>query len=101
MRVAPIHICLSVVINEYRWVNVIPMFLLPHKRLAKRVFERSVWRICHQYADAMSMQWRIKVELAITFHCLDSPTTILTTAPFEITERRHSTVLCPVDHISR
>ena len=42
VRVAPVHVSLAVVVNPHRRVNVFPMLLLPHERLAEGVFERPV-----------------------------------------------------------
>ena len=46
------------------------------------------------------MQWGIKIVLTITLYGLDSPSTVLTTAPWEILQRSHCTMFGPVHHIS-
>ena len=100
MRIAPEHPSLSVVVDEHRWIDIIPMLLLPYEGLAEWILERSIWRISHQHANTMSVQRGIEIELTVALHRLDGPSTVLTTAPFEVTERCHSTMLCPVHHIS-
>ena len=100
MRITPEHPSLSVVVDEHRWVDIIPVLLLPYEWLAEWVFERSVWRISYEHPDTMSMQRCIEIELTVALHRLDGPSTVLTTAPFEVTERCHSTMFCPVHHIS-
>ena len=47
IRIPPIHISLSVIVNKYGRINVVPMFLLPHQRFVQWVFERTIRRICH------------------------------------------------------
>ena len=42
MRIAPVHIGLTIVINEHRRIDVIPMLFLPYERFAKGIFERTV-----------------------------------------------------------
>ena len=99
MRIAPEHPSLSVVVNKHRWVDIIPVLLLPYEWLAEWVFERSVRRICYEHANTMSVQRCIEIELTVALHCLNSPSTVLTTAPFEVAERCHSTMFSPVHHI--
>ena len=99
MWVTPEHPSLSVIVDEHRGVDIVPMFLLPYKRFAKRVFERSVRRVCHQHANTMSVERCIEIELAITLDSLNSPSTILSTTPFEVAQRCHSTMVCPVHHV--
>jgi len=45
IRIAPVHVSLSVVIDEHARVNVIPMLFLPYERLAERIRERSIRRV--------------------------------------------------------
>ena len=47
----------------------------------------------------MPVEWGIEIVLPITLHGLNGPGSVLTTAPREILQRGHSTVLCPVYHI--
>ena len=99
MRVAPIHICLSVVINKHRGVDIIPVLRLPHQRLTKRILERTIRRVGYQNADAMTMKRCIEIVLAIALYGLDGPCTIVAGAPRELLQGSHSTMLGPVHHI--
>ena len=101
MRVAPVHIGLTVIVGIDGGVNVVPVFLLPNERLTEGILERSVGRVGHEYADAMTVQRCIEVVLAIAFDGLDSPRSIFTRTPRELLQRSHSTMLGPVDHIGR
>ena len=99
MRIAPIHISLPVAVRKDRGVDVVPMLLLPNKWFAKRVTEWAVGRIAHQHADAVPMQRRIEVVLAVALHRLNCPSTIVATAPRKVFQRRHCSMLRPVDHV--
>jgi len=82
--ISPVHISLSVIINEYGGVNVFPMFALPYEGFAQRILIWTVWRIGHQYTDTMSVKRCIEVIFAIACHRLNGPTTIVTATPSEI-----------------
>ena len=43
IRIAPVHICLPVIINKNRRVYIFPVLTLPYEWFAERVLERSVW----------------------------------------------------------
>ena len=97
--VAPIHIGLSVIVNEYGGVNVFPVLLLPYQRLADGVFERAVGRVGNQDSDAVSMQGTIHVELAVALHYLLCPCSVVPAAPGELLERGNGAVVSPVHHV--
>ena len=99
MRVAPIHIGLSVVVGKDRWVNIIPMLPLPYQRLAEGVFERTVRSVGNEDCDAVTMEWSIEVVFAVALYGLDGPCAIVATAPGNILQGCYGTVLCPVYHI--
>ena len=83
MRVAPVHISLSVVINKHRGVDIIPVLRLPHQGLAKGILERTIRRVGYQDADAMTMKRCIEIILAIALYGLYGPCTIVAGAPRE------------------
>ena len=97
--VAPIHIGLTIVVDEDAGVDVVPVLLLPYQRLTQRIAERTVGGVCDQHANAMTMQRSIEVVLAIALYGLYGPGTVLTTAPLEILQRSDSAMFGPVDHI--
>ena len=97
--IAPVHVGLTVIVNEHRGIDVLPMLLLPNQRFAKGVFKRSVGRVSHQHTDTMSVQWCIEIVLTIAFDSLDSPGTVLTRTPGEILQRSNGTMFSPVNHI--
>ena len=78
MRVAPVHIGLTVVIGIYGGIDVVPVFLLPDQRLAEGIFKWTVGRVGNEYTDAVTMQWCIEVVLAIALNGLDSPGAVIT-----------------------
>src|SRR5574344_318702 len=49
LRITPIEISLSVIVNQYRWVDIVP-FAIVKERFAERIFERSSWRVSYCYA---------------------------------------------------
>ena len=81
MGVAPVHIGLTVVVDEHRGVDVVPVLLLPYQRLAERVFERTVGRVGHEHADAVTVERGIEVVLTVALDGLDGPGAVLTAAP--------------------
>ena len=84
VRVAPVHVGLSVVVHPHGGVDVIPVFLLPHERFADRVCERAVRRVGHKHAYAMAVYGAVHVPLAVTFHHLLSPGAVVSVIPFEV-----------------
>ena len=100
MWVTPVHISLPIIIDEDWGVDIIPMFLLPHKGFTQWITERTVRRISYQHTNTMTMQRSIEIILAVMLYRLNSPRTVITTAPFELLQRSYSTMLCPVHHIS-
>ena len=99
--IAPIHISLSVVVHIHRGVDVVPMFALPHQRLADGVFVGSHGRICHQHTDAMTMNGTIHIPFAVTVNHLDGPCPVVALVPFKVTERGHDSTVLPVHHVGR
>ena len=99
MWVSPVHISLTIIVGINRWIDIIPVTLIPNQRFAEWVFEWSVRRIGHQHTNAMTMQRGIQVILTVTLYGLDSPTTVLATAPGEVLQRSHCTMFGPVHHI--
>ena len=82
--VAPIHVSLSVVIDEYGRIYIVPMLFLPHERLAYGVLERAVRRIGYEHAYAVTVNRAIHVELAVTLYNLFSPGSVILVNPLEI-----------------
>ena len=82
--VSPVHIRLSVVVGEDCGVDVVPVFALPYDGLAQRVAEGTVWRVAHQHADAVAVEWGIEVVLAVASHRLYGPGTVFAAAPREV-----------------
>ncbi len=76
IRIAPIHICLTVVININRGVYIIPSTVLPDNRFADRVFKGTVRTVSHEHSDAITVYRTIHVEFTITCHYLFSPGSI-------------------------
>ena len=77
MRIAPVHIGLTVVIGIDGGVDVVPVFLLPDQWLAEGILERTVGRVGHQDTDAVTVQRGIKVVLTIALDSLDGPGAVL------------------------
>ena len=84
--VAPVHIGLSVIINEHRWVDVVPVFLLPDERLAQRIDKGTVGRVGYQHADAVAMDGTIHIPFAVALHHAFSPGTVVALVPFEVAQ---------------
>ena len=101
VRVAPVQIGLSVVVNPNRRVDVVPVFLLPKQGFSQRIDERSIGRISHQHTDAMSMNRAVHIELAVPFDHLLGPGTVVVVVPLEVLQRSHCTVVGPVHHVGR
>ena len=101
VRVTPVHIGLSVIVNPDSRVNVFPMFLLPYKRFSDRVFKWSIGRIGNQYADAVPVEGAIHIKLTIALHYLLCPCTVITLTPSKLFQGSDGTVVCPVYHIGR
>ena len=99
VRIAPVHVGLTVVVNKHRRINVFPMFLLPYQRMSQRVLERAEGAVGHQHADAVSMDGAVHVELAIPFHHAFRPGSVGAVVPFEIGQRGHGPVVFPVHHV--
>ena len=99
MRITPIHICLSIVVDPYGGVDIIPVFGAPYQRFAQWVLEWTEGRVGYEHADAIAMNRAVHIPFAIALDDLFCPSSIVTFVPFEILERCHSTVVLPVDHI--
>ena len=99
IRVAPVHIRLSVVIGKHAGVDVIPVGLIPYYRFLQRIAERSVGRVGSEHTDAMTVQRCIEIILAIALNGLNRPCPVLTATPREVFQGSHSPVLCPVHHV--
>ena len=99
--IAPIHPRLAFLVDEDRRVNIIPMFLLPHERLAQRVAEGAIRRVGHEDPDAVAMKWRVEVVLAVALYGLNGPGAVVARAPLEVAQRGHGAMVGPVDHIGR
>ena len=84
MRITPIHICLTIIIGINRGIYIKPVILIPYQRFAQRIFERTIRRIGLKHADSMSVKRSIEIILAIALYILNSPSSILTTAPREV-----------------
>ena len=99
MRIAPVHVCLTVSINPHRRVDVVPVLLLPYKRFADGVVEWSVGRVGNQHTDAVPVYGTVHIELPVALYHLLSPCSVFTVVPLEVLQRRHSTMILPVHHI--
>ena len=99
IRIAPIHIRLSVIINKYGRVNVIPMLLLPNQRFVQWVFKRTVRRVGDQYANTITMNRAIHIKFAITFDDLFCPGTVITFHPIKTLQRSDRSMIGPIHHI--
>ena len=101
VRVAPVQIGLSVVVNPNCRVDVVPVFLLPKQGFSQRIDERSIGRISHQHTDAVSVNRTVHVELSVPFDHLLGPGTVVVVVPLEVLQRSHCTVVGPVHHVGR
>ena len=101
MGIAPVHVCLAVIINPYGRVYVVPMLFLPDKRLANGVMKGAIGRIGHKHSNAVAMDRTIHIEFAVTFNDLLSPSSIVTIVPFKVLQRSHRAMILPVHHIGR
>ena len=99
VRVAPVHVCLTVIVDPYGRVDVIPVLLLPYKSASERIHEWSVWRVSHEHADSVAVDRAVHVELSVTLHDLLSPCSVVVLIPFEISEACNGSAVLPVDHI--
>ena len=77
VRIAPIHVCLAVVVDEDGRVDVLPVFSLPYQRLTERIGERAVRRVSHQHSDAVAVERAVHVEFAVTFNHLERPCAVV------------------------
>ena len=99
MGVAPVHIGLAIVIDKDRGIDIVPVLLLPYEGLTKGILERTIRRVGHEHANAMTMKGSVEIVLAIALDGLDGPGTVVATAPLELLQRADSTMLGPVGHI--
>ena len=97
--IAPVEVGLSVIVSIHRRVDVEPVALVPYQWLAQGVLEGSVGGVGLQYGDAMTVEWGIEVVLPIALHRLDGPGSVLTTAPGNVLQRSHGSMLRPVHHV--
>ena len=102
IRISPVHISLTVIIDKYTRVDIVPMFLLPNQWFSNRIFERSVRRIAHQYADAMTVNRAIHVPLSVAVYHTDSPSAVIAFIPLiKVLQRSDRTTVLPIHHIGR
>ena len=99
VRVAPVHVCLPVVVDEHAGIDVVPVSSLPYQRLAERVVERPVGRVGHKHAYAVAVYRAVHVELAVALHDARGPGPVVAVEPLEVLERRNRTVVLPVHHV--
>ena len=99
MWIAPVHVCLPVVVDEHRRIDVIPVLPLPNERLPQGIAEGAVGGIADEHSYAVSVQRRIEIELSVALHGLYGPCPVLPAAPWEILQRGNGTVLRPVHHV--
>ena len=86
MGIAPVHICLSVVVDPYGWVDVIPVFGTPNKRFAYRVFERTEGRVGNEHSDTIAVDRAIHIPLAVALDDLFCPGTVVALIPLEVAQ---------------
>ena len=101
LRVAPIEVGLSIVVNHDRGVDVVPLTVLV-KWLAQRVAIRTFHLVGYSHADGhavrdVGVNWYIKIELTVALDALRSPGAVV--GPLEVTLRQGATVVGPVDHV--
>ena len=84
MWVAPVHICLTVIVYPHRRIDVIPMLLLPHQRLANGVVERSIGRIGHEHSNAVAVNRAIHIKFPVPFDDLLCPCAVVAIVPLEV-----------------
>ena len=86
MGIAPVHICLSIVVNPYSGIDVRPMFLSPYERFADRVFERAEWRVGNEHTDTISVNGTIHIPFAVALNHMFCPSAIVTFIPLEVAQ---------------
>ena len=86
MRVAPVHIGLSVVINKHRGVDVVPVLFLPDERLSQRIDKGTVGRVGYQHANAVAVDGTIHIPFAVALHHAFGPGTIVALVPLEVAQ---------------
>ena len=101
MRITPIEISLTLLIQPDGRVDIVPTSII-EKRFSQRILERTGRRISHSYADSHSArQFRVRTDipviLTITFDSLCCPGTVV--CPGKRTEVERRTMVCPVHHI--
>ena len=99
--VAPIHVSLPVVIDEYRRVDIITNSFLPYQRLADRVLKRTIRRIGYQYPYAITLNSTIHVEFAVPLHHLHGPSPILLFPPRKSLGCGYRSMVSPIHHVGR
>ena len=80
IRISPIQISTTVIINEDRRINIVPASVM--KRFADGIFKRTDRRIAYRHTDChrigkFGMQADIPIKLTITFDALCCPGTVV------------------------
>ncbi len=101
MRIAPIEICLPIIIYPDRRVDVIPLTIIK-ERFAECILERTRRRIAHGNTDGdtttqLGVGADIPVVFTIALDGLCRPGTVI--RPRKRTQVERRTMVCPVHHI--
>ena len=100
IRISPIHIGLSVVVNKNSRIDILTA--IHNQRFSDRVFEGAERGIGYQYTHTRSAWCRtIEIEFTVTLNTMRRPCTVfLIFCPFEIFQGGYCTMISPIDHIS-
>ena len=101
LGVAPHQPCLTVVVNEYGGVNMVPRTVLK-QRFSNGITERSRRTVANGYTDGHTvrnpgMGTDIPIKLAVPLHALACPCSVV--GPRKTFQSEGRTVILPVDHI--
>ena len=100
IRISPIKISLSIIINPNSRIYVIPTAIT--KRFPNCIFKRTSRTITNSHPNShrigqLGMKANIPIELSITFYTLRSPSPII--CPFKRFNRKRGSVVSPIHHI--
>ena len=84
LGITPVHVGLSIIVDQHRGVNIVPMLLLPHERLADWISERTIGGIADKHAYAIAVKRAIHIVFTVAVHHLLGPGSVVAATPLEI-----------------
>ena len=103
LGVAPHQPCLTVVVNEYGGVNMVPRTVLK-QRFSNGITERTCRTVANGYTDGHTVRnpgvgTDIPIKLSVPLHALACPCSVV--GPREILKCQRRSVVSPVHHVLR